>query len=221
MKINPIVKRNHRPPRPALRFSPTAWAKLLYLRDYGPTEVGAFGISKPDDLLQIQDLQLIEQTCSWAHVEFSDEAVADFFDTQIDLGRRPEHFGRVWIHTHPGDSPFPSPVDEETFRRVFGKAAWALMFILARGGESYARLRFNSGPGGDVELPVEVDYSSHFDASDQTAWEAEYLSHVSRRPTTAGVASDESGLPVPVDEDEIEHWLTGLEFTTESEGFDD
>ena len=26
---------------------------------------------------------------------------------------------------------------------------------------------------------------------------------------------------VPVDEDEIEHWLTGLEFTTESEGFDD
>ncbi|MBR9801292.1 hypothetical protein GYB59_06155, partial [bacterium] len=127
----------------------------------------------------------------------------------------------VWIHTHPGDSPYPSPVDEETFRRVFGKADWALMFILARGGESYARLRFNSGPGGNVELPVEVDYSSRFDASDQTAWEAEYLAHVSRRPTTAGLEPDEFGMPVPVDEDEIEHWLTDLEFTTESEGFDD
>ena len=28
-----------------LRFSPTAWAKLLYLRDFGRTEVGGFGIA--------------------------------------------------------------------------------------------------------------------------------------------------------------------------------
>ena len=33
-----------------LRFSPTAWAKLLYLRDKSPNEVGGFGISAPDDL---------------------------------------------------------------------------------------------------------------------------------------------------------------------------
>ena len=33
--------------RPILRFSPTAWAKLLFLRDYGPTEVGGFGIAQP------------------------------------------------------------------------------------------------------------------------------------------------------------------------------
>ena len=30
---------------PVLRFSPTAWAKLLFLRDYGETEVGGFGIA--------------------------------------------------------------------------------------------------------------------------------------------------------------------------------
>ena len=28
---------------PVLRFSPTAWAKLLFLRDAGDTEIGGFG----------------------------------------------------------------------------------------------------------------------------------------------------------------------------------
>ena len=39
--------------------------------------------------------------------------------------------------------------DEETFARVFGRTDWAVMFILARQGQSYARLRFHVGPGGD------------------------------------------------------------------------
>jgi hypothetical protein len=30
------------------------------------------------------------------------------------------------------------------------------MFVLARGGKSYARLRFNVGPGGNIVIPVEV-----------------------------------------------------------------
>ncbi len=45
---------------PALRFSPTAWAKLLFLRDYGDTEVGGFGISASHDLLLINDIQLVQ-----------------------------------------------------------------------------------------------------------------------------------------------------------------
>ena len=40
---------------PTLRFSPTAWAKLLFLRDLGDTEVGGFGISAADDLLYVED----------------------------------------------------------------------------------------------------------------------------------------------------------------------
>ena len=40
------------------------------------------------------------------------------------------------------------------------------MFILARGGQSYARLRFNTGPGGDITIPVSVDYDRPFAASD-------------------------------------------------------
>ena len=49
---------------PSLRFTPTAWAKLLFLRDYGETEVGAFGIAAIDDLLakssQVADLSGVE-----------------------------------------------------------------------------------------------------------------------------------------------------------------
>src|SRR4051812_50201313 len=72
-----------------LRFSPTAWAKLLFLRDAGDTEIGAFGISASDDLLFVEDVQLVTQNCTWIHVEFDDEAVANFFDNHVDAGRRP------------------------------------------------------------------------------------------------------------------------------------
>jgi hypothetical protein len=163
---------------PSLRLSPTAWAKLLFLRDYGDTEVGGFGITASNDLLFVEDLQLVQQTCSWAHVAFDDESVADFFDAQVDLERKPEQFARLWLHTHPGDYPQPSFTDEETFHRVFGSSDWAVMFILARGGQTYARLRFNVGPGGALLIPVEVDFSREFSGSIMDAWEQAYLANV-------------------------------------------
>jgi hypothetical protein len=129
-------------------------------------------------LLFIEDIQLMNQVCSWAHVAFDDESVADFFDRQVDAGHPPEQFARIWIHTHPGDCPLPSGVDEETFKRVFGNADWSVMFILARGGQSYARLRYNHGPTAEFEIPVLVDYSLPFAGSDQTAWEHEYQRNV-------------------------------------------
>ncbi|MBD3674535.1 MAG: hypothetical protein HUJ26_13515 [Planctomycetaceae bacterium] len=140
--------------------------------------MGGFGITETDDLLLVTDFQLVNQVCSWAHVAFEDESVADFFDHQVDEGRTPEEFGRIWIHTHPGDSPWPSNVDEETFERVFGRADWAVMFILARGGDCYARLRYNHGPKAEFEIPVGVDYSLPFAGSDHESWEREYRQHV-------------------------------------------
>ena len=163
---------------PILRFNPTAWAKLLFLRDLGDTEVGGFGITAADDLLYVEDVQLVRQACSGASVVFDDQAVADFFDRQVDQGRKIETFGRLWLHTHPGNSPTPSMVDEETFARVFGRTDWAVMCILARGGRSYARLRFHVGPGGDLDLPVRVDYRRPFAASDHAAWREEYAACV-------------------------------------------
>ncbi|MBA3483876.1 MAG: hypothetical protein H0T51_18885 [Pirellulales bacterium] len=104
--------------------------------------------------------------------------MADYFDEQVDRGRAPEEFGRIWVHTHPGASAEPSVTDEETFTRVFGKCDWAVMAILAQGGAPYARLRFGMAPGGSLEIPVEVDFGAEFPGSDRTVWEAEYATHV-------------------------------------------
>jgi proteasome lid subunit RPN8/RPN11 len=162
------------PPAAVLRFSPTAWAKLLFLRDFGETEVGGFAITETEDLLFVQDIRLVRQECTVASVSFDDAAAADFFDEQVDRGLKPERFGRVWIHTHPGNSPQPSSVDEQTFARVFGRAQWTVMFVLAQNDNTYARLRFNVGPGGAMTIPVRVDYTQPFAASDEEAWIAEY-----------------------------------------------
>ena len=176
--------------QPALRFSPTAWAKLLFLRDYGETEVGGFALVSADDWLYVEDVQLVRQRCTVITVAFDDDSVADFFDRCVDQGLKPAQFGRIWIHTHPGVSPEPSGTDEATFGRVFGTSDWALMFILACGGATYARLRFNVGPGGDVLLPVEVDYSRPFSASNWIAWEQEYLAHVQSAPSPSRIERD-------------------------------
>ena len=165
-------------PTPVLRFSPTAWAKLLFLRDFGNTEVGGFGIAAEDDPLLIKDFQLVRQTCTLATVKFGDEAVADFFDEQVDAGRTCESFFRVWCHTHPGDCPQPSGVDEGTCARVFDSCDWAMMFIIAEGGETFARLRFGVGPSAEMLIPVEVDYTQPFAGSDYAAWTAEYEANV-------------------------------------------
>jgi hypothetical protein len=121
-------------------------------------------------------------------VAFDDESVADFFDRQVDAGRQPEQFGRIWVHTHPGDSPLPSQTDEETFDRVFGNATWAVMFILACGGTSYARLRFNVGPSGETEVPVQVDFRHPFAGCDLAAWSGEYRNNVQSDETIVNSA---------------------------------
>jgi len=184
MKTNLKAKTEQLARRPTvLRFGPTAWAKLLFLRDAGDTEIGAFGISAPDDLLFVEDVQLVAQNGTWVHVKFDDEAVANFFDDQVDAGRRPEQFGRLWLHTHPGNSPEPSGTDEATFARVFGCVDWAVMFILARGGQTYARLRYNVGPGAEFKLPVEVDFSRPFNGTTFESWQDEYQVNVRLPPT--------------------------------------
>lgn len=164
---------------PTLRFTPYAWAKLLFLRDQGDTEIGAFGVAAPDDLTLIQDLYVPHQDASSVFVSFRDEAIADMMDNLLDQGRQPREFMRVWIHTHPGDSPAPSSVDEETFRRVFGNCDWAIMYILARGGNSYARLRVNSG-GIRLhrELNAAIEFAGSWPASNEALWKKEYDDNV-------------------------------------------
>ena len=160
--------------RPALRFTPYAWAKLRYLRDLGPTEVGGFGISSLADPFLVEDVQLVPQLCTAVTVRLHDEGVADYFEEQVDLGRSPQEFARIWVHTHPGNSAQPSHIDEVTFADAFGKTDWAVMMILAHEDQTYARLRFGIGPSAEIRVPVCVDDSVPFLASDHAAWEAEF-----------------------------------------------
>jgi proteasome lid subunit RPN8/RPN11 len=133
--------------------------KLQMFLHAGETEVGGFGVSAESDLLYVQDFVTVRQQTTCVTVEFADTAVADYYDDCVDGGLSPARFARVWCHTHPGESPEPSSVDEETFARVFGDCDWSVMFILSRTGQTYARLAFAAGPGGSTLLPVNVDWA--------------------------------------------------------------
>ena len=200
-----LRKREPAPP-PVLRFSPTAWAKLLYFRDRSDTEVGGFGVTAPKDSLLVQEFVTVKQQVTSVSVSFDDGAVADLFDSQVDAGRKPDEFARIWLHTHPGDSPQPSVVDEETFERVFGRCEWAAMFVLGRTGKTYARLRFNVGPGGEAEIPVEVDYRRPFGPSDHEAWETEYRAHVRKEELCWGTRLLDKAMPVAFGADAYDPW---------------
>jgi len=171
-------KTNQRNRKPTLRFSPTAWAKLLFMRDMTDNEVAGFGITNADDLLFVKEFVTVKQKVTAVSFRFDDQAVGDFFEDQVDLGRKPEQFARVWLHSHPADSPEPSSIDEETFERVFGNCQWAIMFIVAQNNRTYAKLSFNVGPGGQVLIPVEIDYSKDFNSSDRQTWDAEYKKNI-------------------------------------------
>ncbi len=167
------------------------------MRDLGPSEVGGFGISSPEDLLCVEELALIPQRCTEVTVKFDDLAVAEYFEDQADRGRRPEEFGRIWIHTHPGNSAQPSEVDVETFGRCFGRCDWGVMCILAQGGDCHAELHWRTG-NARLPLRVEIDYARPFAGTEIPEWEMEYLDCVRiERPVPRG--SDRSGSPSPSD----------------------
>ena len=148
------------------------------MRDLTDNEVGGFGIADADDLLLVRDFIIVKQKVSPVTVSFDDGAVADFFEGQVELGRQPQQFARIWIHTHPDMSPAPSGVDEETFKRVFGTCDWAVMAIVSSNDDTYARLRFNTGPGGAIKIPVEVDYSEEFEGSNFPLWDKQFFDNV-------------------------------------------
>ena len=205
------MKNKQKPQKPILRFSPTAWAKLQFCRDMTDNEVGGFGITKADDLLFINDFALIKQKVTAVSVSFEDESVADYFDEQVEAGRKPEQFARIWLHTHPGDCPEPSITDESTFDRVFGSCDWAVMFIAGRNGNTYARLRFNAGPGGEVKIPVCVDYNCQFGAADFELWKKQYLANVVEDTTFSLI-----GKPRPKSKEQKEEIFGSDSFEEES-----
>ena len=165
------------PPETALHFTPYAWAKIKYLCDYAKTEVGGYGIAEDqNDLLLVTDVVLPKQECSAASVKFDDEGVADHFELMCspEIGLSPNQFMRIWIHTHPGISATPSSVDEETFDKVLGDCNWSVMFIMAKEGQTYARLQFRDTIRDAHKIGVDVDWYYPFLGSQHAAWEKEH-----------------------------------------------
>jgi len=50
----------------------------------------------------------------------------------------------------------------------------------SQNNKTYAKLKFNVGPGGQLLIRTEVDYSQDFGPSDHELWDAEYSANVKR-----------------------------------------
>ncbi len=159
----------------ALRFTRCAWGKLVYVNELSTTEISGFCIANPKDLLLVEDIAFLQQVNTGASTLLDDEAVADHFDNQVDAGRKPQQFARIWLHTHPNSHnfgkktkrnrriindnfgvPSPSWTDENTIGQAFGSCDWAVMFIYGGGPTGYARLVFKKPIDGQIVMPVEI-----------------------------------------------------------------
>lgn len=154
-----IYRRNNN----KVKFSPKAWLKLQYFCHKAITEVAGYGISSETDLLYIEDFMTVLQQNTMATFEFDDESRAKFFADCINCGMSHERFNRIVIHTHPGVSAISSGVDDENFARMLDvhEMPWTIMLIVGQTGETSCRLGISTGPGAEIELPVEIDWKSY------------------------------------------------------------
>lgn len=175
-----------------LRFTAYSWAKLLYFRDIGPTEVGMYGLTETDDALLITDVCLVKQEATSCTLEFDKQDSIDFVEKMTDMGLSPFQCSNVFIHSHPGNCPNPSITDENNFNKNFSHPDWAIFFIIARGGSTYCRVRHNIGPGIEVTIGTAIDYSYPFPASDHKAWDEEYKEKVTESKSPFVMVGDGS-----------------------------
>lgn len=161
-----------------LRFTAYAWCKLRYLQSKVTTELGAIGIATPQNPLLIVDIAILRQQVSEGWNEFDNDALAEYLDQGVAKGWDPEHFMRVWIHTHPGDSPTPSPTDWGTFNGKWAPhSEWSIMFIVAQNGATHATLHQRGRkewlPGTNLEVEAGLDVTAPFPAGDHASWDGE------------------------------------------------
>lgn len=150
-----------------------AFAKLLWFRkncnennvnetNYANSsflEVSLMGVSageEGDDLITVEDFVCVPQECTSGNTEPTDDGMAIYFENMMfDRGIMPNRCGRIWAHTHPGQSPQPSGTDEDTYRKWFSQAEFAVMYILAE-GNNYCKIKHTSKQLGAMNSVVEV-----------------------------------------------------------------
>jgi proteasome lid subunit RPN8/RPN11 len=173
-----------------LRFTPYAWAKLIWMRDRGTTEVAGYCVTGTEDPLLVTDFILIKQECTMVTFKLDPEDSVEYMEKMMDTGLPPWAFSNILAHTHPGNSPNPSQPDEDNFVSAFSHPDWAIMFIVAEDGSTYCRLKMNVGPGATVLLKSVVEYGVSFAGSNTEAWEKEYKEKVGHKVSHATLAMD-------------------------------
>ena len=174
-----------------LRMAPTAWAKLRYMCTQSDTEIGGFGVSSSDDPLLVTEFHLIKQECTAATVELDDEALANYVEDQVELGRHPNECLRIWIHTHPGKDVTPSGTDWDMFKAKFTDCDWSVMAIMGSDGDtSGGHLWITHPESGFINLPkIEIDWTVSITGADPSDWQKELDDKVSTLQLTRTISS--------------------------------
>lgn len=178
---------------PVLKLSPLAFLKWQHMCNCMDVEVGAFGLSRsadsPGGLLYVEDLIVLQQKCSSVSTEFDEDAVVAYYDSldenEIDIRRGV----RIWFHTHPEMSASPSSTDEKTFSECFGNRSWAVMAILSKTNDMYARMTITvDGVRITQAMKIVVDWPSIGPALDEVAEKLEKWKEVLRDKVTKQAA---------------------------------
>ena len=144
----------------AYKFSPTAYAKVVWLLRNVKDETAAMGIVDPNNKWRIIDIEIVEQESSACEVELLN--LPDFALEMEQRGYDMEQCMRVWIHTHPGASCTPSNTDETTFDNLLSAYPYFGMIIFGRELDAYAKVGYRVGPPCNVEVKVKVDWDTNF-----------------------------------------------------------
>lgn len=169
-----------------LKFSPKAYLHWQFLCHYGPTEASAFGITNPDDGLLVESLWVPKQECTPVFTSIDDESWHDLFDWAYENNVPNSSIGGVWLHTHPNMSAHPSGVDERTFEEKFHTRPLAVMGIISRTNDVYARVKYNVNGHNSFPLSLEVLWKN-FPADLQSIsediklWEEDYKQKVTEK----------------------------------------
>jgi len=173
-----------------LLMTPRAYWHLQWLCHRSENEVSCMGLlSAESEEFRIEEVVLVKQEVSTAHVELD---MAWWADKQAELyeqqGVQPWQ-SSIWLHTHPAGINRPSATDDETMQESFGSWDFAVMLILTKEGYFYARLDFQHAfpGGGTVRFQVPLQVKVAWNQAEEppitretlALWEAEFQERVS------------------------------------------
>ncbi len=189
-----------------LRLTPYAWAKLMWMRDKGNTEVAGYCVTGTSDPLLVTDFVLIKQECTIVTFDLDSEDIVEYTDRMMDEGLAPWQCMNILAHTHPSNDTTPSGVDEDNFEAAFSHPNWAIMLIVGQDGSAYCRLKMNTGPGTISLLDVVIEYGVEFSGSNPEEWEKEYKAKVSQRDSFHMTGAEGKGRRLVPDAPLIDIW---------------